>query len=209
MLIRGLLSMGQIVVLALLMLAVAGAVCVERHQMSQNQNPPREEFAGDRESDRISLPPLQAEFLSSQGNFRFIVSTRDNWKSKQGRGRLMRQTDGGLEVVWEGLLPQEYGPRYVSIGRQGEVLMLDEWINVKSEYAVVVLNPQNNRVIQHSFDSVQEVLGVSTSAIVQSATGGSWWLSGPPRLDESGSEAYVPTAGTVLRVDLQTGELSL
>lgn len=209
MLIRQLLSMKQLIFPVVLVLAVTGATWLNHTRMSQAQNSSHRQLMEDNESDRISLPPLQAEFLSQQRNFRFIISTKDNWKLKQGLGKLIRCTNGVSEVIWEGQLPQEYGPRHVLVGKQGEVLMLDEWINVKSKYAVFVLNPQNDKVIQHNFDSIQKILGVPTSAIVESAVGGSWWISKQPFLDESGSTAYVPTAGKILKVDLQTGELSL
>ncbi|NEO61066.1 MAG: hypothetical protein F6J98_11695, partial [Moorea sp. SIO4G2] len=203
----------QIVILAILVVAVPRGSWAHPTQMIQKQNITPKDLMGEPENapdvDRISLPPLQTEFFSPQGDFRFTVSTPDKWKSTQGYGRLVRLMGNVSEIIWEDKLPQEYGPRYLLVGQQGEVLMLDEWINVKSKYAIVVLNPQNELIIQHDFDNVQEILDVPTSEIVQRATGGSWWLSGPPSLDESGSKAYIPTSDQVLKVDLQTGQLSL
>jgi hypothetical protein len=199
--------------MTIFVVAVAGGSCTALTQITQKQNITPKELMSERENasdvDQISLPPLQTEFFSPQGDFRFTVSTPDKWKSTRGYGRLVRLMDGISESIWEGKLPQEYRPRYVLVGQQGEVLMLDEWINVKSKYAIVVLNPRNDLIIQYDFDKVQNVLDVPTSEIVQRATGGSWWLSEPPSLNKSGSEAYIPTSGKVLRVDLQTGQLSL
>lgn len=213
MLIQRFLSIYPIVVLATLVIIVAGGACANQIQHNQKQSNLPKEFVSDREGDsdgdRIRLPSLQTEFFSAEGNFCFIVSTKDNWQTKQGYGRLIKHTDQVSEVVWEGKLPQEYGPRYVLVSRRGEVLMLDEWINVKSKYVIVLLNPQNNLVIQHDFEKVQQVLQVPISEIVQKATQGSWWISAPPSLDQSLSAAYIQTAGKVLRVDLQTGELKL
>ena len=213
MLIQRFLSIYPIVALAILAIVIAGGAGANQIQNNQFQsNLPKEfvsDIEGDSDGDRIRKPSLQTEFFSPQGNFRFIVSTTDNWETKQGYGRLIKIIDNVSEIVWEGELPQEYGPRYVLISQRGEVLMLDEWINVKSKYAIVVLNPQKNLVIQHDFDKVQQVLQVPISEIVQKATQGSWWISAPPSLDESLTFAYIPTAGKVLRVDLQTGELNL
>ena len=213
MLMRHFLSICLLIVLATLVIAVASGVYADNTQSSQKQNTISEKLTSSRENDvgadQIRLPPLQTEFFSPQRDFRFIVSSRDNWKSKRGHGSLVRLLNGRSEVLWERELPQEYGPRYVLVGRRGEVLMLDEWISNRSKYSIVVLNPRNDLVIQHNFEEVQEVLDVPTSEIARKATRGSWWLSGPPILDKSGSKAYVPTTGKVLRVDLQTGELSL
>ena len=213
MLIRHFLSICLITVLATLVIAVARGVCADNAHLSQKQNTTHEKLTSSREddagADQIRLPPLQAEFLSSQGDFRFIISSWDNWESKRGHGSLVRLKNGVSEVLWERELPQEYGPRYVLVGQRGEVLMLDEWISNRSKYSIVVLNPQNDWVIQHNFEKVQKVLDVPTAEIVRKATRGSWWISEPPVLDKSGSRAYVPTTGKVLTVDLQTGELSL
>ncbi len=213
MLTRHFLSICLLVVLATLVIAVAREVRADNAQMNQKQNTTAEKLARSREddadTDQIRLPPLQAEFFSPQGDFRFIISSWDNWESKRGHGSLVRLKNKGTEVFWEGELPQEYGPRYVLVGQRGEVLMLDEWISNRSKYSIVVLNPRDDLVIQYNYEEVQEVLNVPTSEIVRKATRGSWWLSGLPVLDKSGSRAYVPTTGKILRIDLQTGEISL
>ncbi|WP_124154641.1 hypothetical protein [Okeania hirsuta] len=193
------------------MIAVPGGSYTDRPQMSQKQNTTPKELIRSVENasdvDRIRLPPLKAEFFSPKRDFRFIVSTRDNWKSMRAYGKLVQLRDKVSELVWEKELPQEYGPRYVVVGQRGEVLMLDEWINVKSKYAIVVVNLQNDLIIQYTFDKVQEVLNVPASVIIQKAVQGSWWISGSPSLDKLGLGVYVPTADKILRVDLNTGEL--
>lgn len=189
--------LGPTIVLALFLFAIAGIACSDREVESvplQVSQP-----------DRIDLPPVQAEYRSPGGDYRFIISSADNWKSPQGRGRLMRQT----AVVWEGGLPQEYGPRYVLVSDRGQVLMLDEGINVNSKYAIAILNPQQNRTIYHNFEQVREVLALPASTLVQQAAGGSWWISQQPSLDESGTRARIAAGGKILTVDLETGAIAI
>ena len=85
------------------------------------------------DTDRVKLPSATIKFLSPTGKFQFFVTSKDNWTSPKGRGKLTTSIDNKLQVLWEETLPQEYGPRYVLVGSRGEVLMLDEKINVKSK----------------------------------------------------------------------------
>jgi hypothetical protein len=164
---------------------------------------------GQIDSDRIELPASTVKFLSPNGSYQFFVTTADNWASKTGQGKLIKSTVKKYKVVWKGALPQEYGPRYVLVGLRGEVLMLDEWINVKSKYAITIVNPDLDRVVHYNFDEIQQVLQVPASVMVKQASQGSWWISAPPRLDKSGLIAYVNTAGKVLQINLVEGKILL
>ena len=73
----------------------------------------------------------------------------------------------------------------------------------------MLVNPTHDRVIRYSFDEIQQVVRVPASVMVERATQGSWWISAPPYLDNSGLTAYVNTAGKVLRIDLVKGTISL
>lgn len=157
--------------------------------------------------DAMRLPPTYAEFPSPGNGHLFIVASPDEWRSKHAVGRLFRLAGDGRRLLWEGRLPQEYGPRYVLVGRRGQVLMLDEWINVKSRYAVTLLNPETGTFIHHDFDTVQQALAVAAATIVRMA-GSGWWISSPPWLDASRPVAYVPAAGKLLAIDLNTAELT-
>ena len=158
--------------------------------------------------DRIPLPPAVEEFASPAGNFVFVVSTPDNWKSRKAVGELFDLSAGQRRPLWKRTLPHEFGPRYVLVGNDGDVLLLDEWINVKSRYAVMVLSPENRVIAQHDFDAVQTVLNVPGAQIVRTARHG-LWITSPPTLDTSGEWARVETAGKVLTIRLSDGHLSL
>ena len=160
------------------------------------------------EADFISLPPSQQEFSSPGGKYVFILSTVDNWASKQAIGELFEVTDGRRQSLWIRTLPHEYGPRYVLVSHQGQVLLLDEWINVASRHAVMLLNRKNDLVGQYTFDAMQEILEVPRARIVAMARYG-WWITSPPTLNDPESTATVETAGKVLMISLEDGELAV
>src|SRR5262245_9840853 len=88
-------------------------------------------------TDRITLPPASREFTSPSGKFVLVVSTKDSWKSPRATGELF-SAGANRTLLWSRELPQEYGPRFALVNDQGTVLMLDEWINVNTRYAILV-----------------------------------------------------------------------
>ncbi|MBW4482483.1 MAG: hypothetical protein KME14_08065 [Tildeniella torsiva UHER 1998/13D] len=159
-------------------------------------------------ADRISLPPVRGEFSSPNQRYVLVLSTPDDWQSKHAIAELFEQEGTQRNLLWSRSLAHEYGPRYAIVGSQGNVLLLDEWINVKSRFAVVVLSRENQPLAQYDLDTIQEVLAVPMSEVVQRATRG-WWITSPPTLNSSGDQAFIETAGKHLVVDLQTGSLSV
>ena len=160
------------------------------------------------DADYIALPPAQQEVSSPQGQYVFVLSTPDNWASKQAVGELFEVPDGRRQSLWTRILPHEYGPRYVLVSDQGQVLLLDEWINVASRQAVMVLSRENILVAQHHFDAMQALLNVPRASIVAQASSG-WWITSPPTLNSADETARVETAGKVLMINLEDGELSV
>ncbi len=156
--------------------------------------------------DRIPRPPTLVESTSPDGQYAFVVSSPDNWKSKHAVGELYRVTDGSKRLLWRRHLPQEFGPRFALVGQQGQVLLLDEWINVMSRYAVMILSLTNQVVAQHHFSDVQRVLKVPSAEIVKRARYGAW-ITSPPMLDPSRQTVTVEAGGKVLSVHLSDGHL--
>jgi len=159
-------------------------------------------------SDRITLPDVRREFRSPSGRFAFVVSTRDGWKSLRGTGELFSIMGSVHTPLWARELPQQFGPRFVLISDLGTVLMLDEWINVKSQYAVLLIDRNNRTVKQHDADAVQAAVQVPANDIVRMAKHG-WWVSAPPSLNSAGDAARVETAGKILTIRLSDGQLSV
>ena len=51
-------------------------------------------------------------------------------------------------VKWERELPQHHGPRQALVTKSGQVLLMDEWINVLSRYALVPMAPSGVTVAE-------------------------------------------------------------
>ncbi len=158
--------------------------------------------------DRMRLPPPREEFSSPSGSFVFVVSSPDDWKSWTSTGELSRVDGGNRRSLWARPLPQKYRPRFVVVGNGGEVLLLDEWLNLKSASAVMLLDAGNRVVALHPFDDVRKILDVPTAQIVRAARYG-FWISAPPRLDPSGETVLVDAAGNTVVINLRDGALSL
>lgn len=152
-------------------------------------------------TDRIALPPVRQTF--DNGPYQLVISTKDQWQTPVTIGQLYE----GSTLRWQTDLPHEYGPRFALISPAGQVLLLDEFINVASPYALTLINPAGEVVVQRSFDNVQKALDISPATLTQQATSG-WWISAPPQLNARGDHALVQTGGTTLEIDLTTGELS-
>ena len=159
--------------------------------------------------DFVPTPPITVQATSPNGSYVFVVHSPDAWQSKHAVGRLFRNTAVvGQQIEWERALPQEYGPRYFLVGNRGQVVLFDEWINVKSRYAVVLIHKKRNLEVIHDFEAVALILGMPAADITALATHG-WWINGTPSLDPTGTHALVATAGKCLAIDLDTGRLSL
>jgi hypothetical protein len=94
------------------------------------------------------------------------------------------------------------------VSDKGEVVLLDEWANIRSRYAVVILDVANQLVAQHDFDTIQKVLSVPTATVVRMARHG-WWIMSPPVLESLRERVIVETAGKMLSIRLSDGHMSL
>ena len=184
--------------------ALAGSPCGVAHQ--EHTGGGGRTMSGE---DFVPFPPPTREVVSPNGQFSFVISSPAVGKTKDlSTGQLFRGTSRARKLVWEKKLPQEQGPRYALVGNQGEVALFDEWNNVKSRYAVVLINVHRNFERSHDFDAVATVLGEPVARIVEQARVG-WWLQGPPTVDDSGASAYAMAAGKCLAIDLNTGNMTL
>ena len=159
-------------------------------------------------TDRITLPPQRREFVAPSGRYVFIVSTRDNWKSPRGTGELFSVAGSDRTLLWTRELPQELGPRFVLVNDVGTVLLLDQWINVSTRYAVLLLDRDNRIVAQHSTEDVRTALQVPMNELTRMAKHG-WWISAPPTLTPAGDSGRVEAAGKLLTIRLSDGHLSI
>ena len=161
------------------------------------------------DGDSIRHPPGQREFRSPSGAFVLVVSTTDNWQSPHATAELFGVQGATRTSIWRRPLPHEYGPRFALAGNRGDVLLLDEWINAQSRYAVMVINRRNEIVAEQSYDDVEKTVGVAMGRIQTNVRSGVW-IGGTPSLDAASNRAVVPTVAAVaLRVDLTDGRVSV
>lgn len=159
-------------------------------------------------TDSIKLPPLQRKFYSQNQSYLFLVSTKDNWQSNHAIGELLKLTNNKYRRLWVRELPQQYGPRYVSIGNQGQIALIDESMNLITKYAILVLNYQNSLVAQYDFNEVSKIIGVKGSSIVATAKYGSW-ITSPPIIYNQSQIVKLGVANKILIISLDTGKLKL
>ncbi|MEL6259606.1 MAG: hypothetical protein AAFR12_00935 [Cyanobacteria bacterium J06626_6] len=151
--------------------------------------------------DRLTHPPLR-QTVANQG-YQFVVSAADGWETPAATGTLY---ESGTPL-WEVELAHQYGPRFAIVSSTGQVLLIDEFINVASSRAIALYSVQGELMAQHSFDDIQQTLDLPRARLTQKATSG-WWVSAPPALNEAGDIGLVQTGGTTLSIDLLTGHLS-
>jgi hypothetical protein len=157
-------------------------------------------------TDSISLPPERIERYSPNRQFALVIESLDGWRSPVATAKFFRAGPPGEILLWQARLPQEYGPRFAIVGNQGQVLLLDEWINVESKNAIWLRTLHT--MVTYDFNAVAALLNLPRRDIVKSAAFG-WWISGVPLLAETGAVAIVPSAGHRIRIDLDNGQLSL
>jgi hypothetical protein len=157
--------------------------------------------------DSIDLPAQRREFASRSRNYLFVLRTEDGWASKRAQGELYELSARGRRLLWRQLLPQEFGPRYLVVSDEGHILMLDEWINVKSQYAVILMGKDGAMIARKRFEDVKDVLRADEAVLVKHGSRGSWWISADPILDAGRNIVSVPAGNGALVIDLTSGAL--
>jgi hypothetical protein len=160
------------------------------------------------DQDRITLPPLQREATSWSGNYAFIVTAEDEWRSSRASGELVRVAAGRRTPAWKISLPEPFGPRFVLLDDRGNVLLVDEWTNTVTRHALVLFDVTGRERAHYTFDDIRTATGLSGSTIVHMAVHGSWLMS-VPALDGAAQTATFTAGGKTLSVSLTDGHLSV
>jgi hypothetical protein len=157
--------------------------------------------------DQVPLPPGEEIFVSPSDRFRLHLLAAPDWTKDRPQAALAAVAAGREEVLWRRELPQELRPRLALVSDEGRVLLLDEWWNTRSGYAVMLLAPDGSEVARHGFEQVVAALGVTVAELDAEARLGRW-ISAPPRIAGEGRAARVAAGGKALLVDLESGALS-
>ncbi|MBE9156500.1 hypothetical protein IQ265_06605 [Nodosilinea sp. LEGE 06152] len=157
--------------------------------------------------DAIPYPPLLRHESSPAGTYHLVLTLeQDATGARRTTASLFETMGDRCQQVWARRLPHSYGPRLGLVTDRGIVVLLDEWINVASSYALVVMGPDGEVKAQHSFDDIVAVTDQSRAEVVEQAAQG-FWLAGNPVINRGGSQVSIPTAGGRLTLDLTTGNL--
>ena len=157
--------------------------------------------------DSIRLPPARRTFKSPTGNYILVISNGDGWESVTAIGELIEVKSGKQVLLWRKSFPQRYGPRYAVVNSSGRVFLFDEWVNVKSPYALMLFDTDGRSIKHYGFEELQRELDIPIDQIVDRANFG-WWIMTPPRLEESGNHAVVEVGGTTITIDLENGNIT-
>jgi hypothetical protein len=149
---------------------------------------------GGQAADRIDVPPIERQFRSLSGGFVLTVNAVDAWKTPFARATL-RNAAGAVQ--WEKQLPHHHGPRRALVTAGGRVLLVDEWINVASKYALTLIARDGTTVAAYSAEQ----------AITSHARFGPWRAAGP-NLSADGRSADFSAGGKRLSLRLSDGRLT-
>lgn len=186
--------------LSFVLLGVLVAIALKATTVSDSvgmPDTPTAELTG----DRLRHPPVRQSY--ENGAFRLTIEAIDGWETPSAIAQLYE----GNVLRWQQSLPHEYGPRFAVVGRQGQVLLLDEYINVASEYAIALYSPKGEQIAQYSFDDISQTLDIPAAQLTRWATSG-WWISAAPSSTAVTDQVTVQTGGTALIIDLSTGTLT-
>jgi len=153
-------------------------------------------------ADRIQLPPERRVFQSPSSQFNLTLLTDDHWQTRRAIGQLCDHS----KLLWRCPLPQTLGPRHAVVTDHGEVVLIDDWINVPSTHALVLMGSDGHVRASYSIDELIAVLGVSRATVAKHGQLGIW-LSAMPQLSTDGI-LRLPSSGRTLELRLADGTLS-
>ena len=156
-------------------------------------------------NDARSLPYAQRVFASPSAAFELVLSALSQGQSAQAE--LFAVAADGRRPLWRQALPHEQGPRTAVVADGGEVVLLDEWINVPSRHALLLLDPQGRRRAHYNFDELVGILQLPRKTVAQHAVQGAW-LAGEPRWSTDGRQLLLPAGGRTLSLQLADGRLT-
>lgn len=161
--------------------------------------------SADKRSDRISFPAEKREFRAP--GWLLQIESLDAWQSPAARAQLW-QTGTETRLRWSRSLEHSYGPRDALINAQGQVLLIDEWINVSSKRALMLIGTEGRIIATHAYADIVAALRTTPAAVSSKAKRGPW-LAGDAQLSADGRQVRIAVAGQVLLIDLQDGRLSV
>ena len=156
------------------------------------------------------MPPAFEQRSSPSGAYALEVRLRPqpNAFAPRASATLFEVGSSPRKALWTRELPHRPRPRFFVVGDGGHVVLLDEWLNVRSDLAVMVIDRENRTVAQFDLEAVRAALGVPIAALSQRARHGPW-IQETPQLSARGDAVEVTSADRVLSIRLSDGAMSL
>ncbi len=161
-------------------------------------------------ADVILTPPAVEASGSPSGNHIIEIRLPDGADPHAARSTatLFSVAAGGARsLLWKLDLPHRPRPRFALVADNGIVVLLDEWLNVRSDWAVMVIDRDGRTVARHGLEAVRAALGVPIKALAPLARHGVWMQS-LPALSTRGDVCEVQAGGRTLSIALRDGALS-
>ena len=114
-----------------------------------------------RDGDVVVLPSAgYEEFRSPSGTHVLGLRVGDHLNAHSARSAitLYRVTAYQRMTLWTRELPHRPRPRFLLVADGGHVVLLDEWLNVRSNYAAMVIGPDNRVLGQYDLESIRATL---------------------------------------------------
>ncbi|MEZ6075332.1 MAG: hypothetical protein R3C09_12575 [Pirellulaceae bacterium] len=162
-------------------------------------------------ADKRVLPDAIREFHSPSKNFRLVVVVEEKRTEPVVYAELYRKSDGGVEedLIWRiDKLPHRLGPSRALVTEGGRVLLIDEWVNTPSSFALMAIEKNGTIKLTLSFADLAKLTGNSERSMAESAKFGAW-RSLEPYLVPGKEIACLCTCSTPFHLDLTNGEVGL
>lgn len=160
-------------------------------------------------ADQIVLPPMFETRSSASGQYVVELKLRADGNPHAARttASLWELSGASRKLLWTRDLSHRPRPRFALVGNDGRVVLLDEWLGLRSELAVMLIDTNNRTLATHDLETVRAALDVPIAALAPKARHGAW-MQAPPTLGASGETVEVAAADRVLVISLRDGALS-
>lgn len=160
------------------------------------------------EADWIDDPPQTRAISSPDGLYELHLELTAANEPMARKVVASLRRPGDESPVWQQELPHELGPRFALVNDDGQVVLFDEWINILSPLAIMVVGEDGQELARYGVDAIVELLAVERRDLVSQAQHGPWRGS-IPALSPTGDAAHVMAAGRELSINLGSARLSL
>jgi hypothetical protein len=160
-------------------------------------------------ADPITLPPDFETRSSASGQYLLELKMRagGNPHAARATASLWELQAPSRKLLWTRELAHRPRPRFVLVGDAGQVVLLDEWLNLRSELAVMLIDKHNRVVAVHGLEAVRTALDVPIAALAPRARHGAW-MQATPVVKAQADAVEVAAADRVLVISLRDGALT-